>query len=125
MHKIVTKLMLALSAIFLLSACSDKQTNRGGESSITNKVETYQYTIPDSIKTQIEQQTEKIIITEIVSTSSFAEYDDIFTDVASYIHSINDAMVQNGYTIISSDSNGLGEYSTTVSVTLIFENTKN
>ena len=64
---------------------------------------TYQYAIPDSVKTQIDQNAEKIIITELVSDSSAMDYAVIVENVASYTHSVNKVMLEQGYTIISSE----------------------
>lgn len=85
---------------------------------------TYQYAIPDSVKTQIDQNAEKIIITELVSDSSAMDY-AVIVNVASYINSVNDVMTEQGYTISSSDTNSIGDYGNAIVVTLIFENTKN
>ena len=86
-----------------LTACSDRRTKQGGQNSITNRVATYQYAIPDSVKTQIDQNAEKIIITELVSDSSAMDYAVIVENVASYTHSVNKVMLEQGYTIISSE----------------------
>ena len=107
-----------------LTACSDRRTKQGGQNSITNRVATYQYAIPDSVKTQIDQNAEKIIITELVSDSSAMDY-AVIVNVASYINSVNDVMTEQGYTISSSDTNSIGDYGNAIVVTLIFENTKN
>ena len=39
--------------------------------------------------------------------------------------SINEVITEQGYTIISSDTNDIGNHGTAIVVTLIFENTKN
>lgn len=53
------------------------------------------------------------------------EHNGIIVNVASYINSVNDVMTEQGYTIISSDTNSIGDYGNAIVVTLIFENTKN
>ena len=47
-------------------------------------------------------------------------YNDTAAAVASFIQSANKKMEENGYTIISSDSNGQGSTGDKIFVTLIF-----
>ena len=49
-----------------------------------------------------------------------SSYTETATNVASFIQSVSKKMEENGYTIISSDTNGQGSHGDRIFVTLIF-----
>lgn len=118
MKKLTFILTLALSTL-LFAGCVDHTTSNGGEKSLNNNISYKNYELSQLTKSEIEKSKEKIILTEIID-GTYKGYDDTAATVASFIQSANKKMEENGYTIISSDSNGQGSHGDKIFVTLIF-----
>lgn len=124
MKKLAFIVTIALSTL-LFSGCfgpipiKDNTTSNGGEKSLTNNISYNNYELSQVTKSEIEKSKDKIILTEIIDGSQ-KEYTETATDVASFIQSVNKQMEDNGYTIISSDTNGQGTHGDRIFVTLIF-----
>lgn len=115
------KLLLFFTSVislFVLSACY-QSTSSGGNTSLTSKVNVYEYKLSESTQTDIQNGKEKIIITE------FLNYELLPSNTAAqrttnFIHSVNQTMEEKGYSIISTDTNGMGKNGEYTYVTLIF-----
>lgn len=118
MKKLTFIITLALSTL-LFAGCIDRTTSNGGEKSLTNNISYNNYQFSQITKSEIEKSKEKIILTEIIDGTDKG-YTRTATDVASFIQSVNKQMEENGYTIISSDTNGQGTHGDKIFVTLIF-----
>ena len=118
MKKLTFIITLALSTL-LFVGCIDSTTSNGGEKSLTNNISYNNYQFSQITKSEIEKSKEKIILTEIIDGTDKG-YTRTATDVASFIQSVNKQMEENGYTIISSDTNGQGIHGDKIFVTLIF-----
>ena len=124
MKKLTFIIALVLSTL-LFTGCgvdktsSDHTTSSGGEKSLTNHLNYNNYELSQVTKSEIEKSKEKIILTEIIDGRQ-KEYTETATDVASFIQSVNKQMEENGYTIISSDTNGQGTHGDRIFVTFIF-----
>lgn len=111
-------LFTVFGSLFILSACY-QSTSSGGDTSLTSNVNVYEYKLSDSTQTDIQNGKEKIIITE------FLNYELLPSNKAAqrtpnFIHSVNQTMEEKGYTIISTDTNGMGKNGEYTYVTLIF-----
>lgn len=95
------------------------QRQMGAKKSLNNNISYKNYELSQLTKSEIEKAKEKIILTEIID-GTYKGYDDTAATVASFIQSANKKMEENGYTIISSDSNGQGSHGDKIFVTLIF-----
>lgn len=118
MKKLTFIITLTLS-VLLFAGCTNQTTSSGGVKSITNEITYKNYEFSQTTKSEIEKSQDKIIITELIDGTN-RNYVEIITEVTSFIHSVNKQMEEKGYTIVSSDTNGLGSYGTKVFVTLIF-----
>jgi len=118
MKKLTFIITLALSTL-LFAGCIDRTTSNGGEKSLTNNISYNNYQFSQITKSEIEKSKEKIILTELIDGTDKG-YTRTATDVASFIQSVNKQMEENGYTIISSDTNGQGSHGDKIFVTLIF-----
>ena len=124
MKKLAFIIIIALSTL-LFAGCfgprpiKDHTTFNGGEKSLTNNISYNNYELSQVTKSEIEKSKDKIILTETIDGSQ-KEYTETATDVASFIQSANKQMEENGYTIISSDTNGQGTHGYIIFVTLIF-----
>lgn len=103
----------------LFTGCIGHTTSNGGEKSLTNEISYKNYELSQLTKSEIEKSKDKIILTEIIDGTDKG-YVQNATDVASFIQSVSKQMEENGYTIISSDTNGQGSYGDKIFVTLIF-----
>lgn len=116
--KKLTILFTLVVSLFVLSACY-QSTSSGGNTSLTSKVNVYEYKLSESTQTDIQNGKEKIIITE------FLNYELLPSNTAAqrttnFIHSVNQIMEEKGYSIISTDTNGMGKNGEYTYVTLIF-----
>ena len=102
-----------------LESFPDDEAILGREKSLTNNISYTNYELSQVTKSEIEKSKDKIILTETIDGSQ-DEYTKTATDVASFIQSANKQMEENGYTIISSDTNGQGTHGYIIFVTLIF-----
>lgn len=124
MKKLTFVITIVLSTL-LFVGCSgntplkDNTTLNGGEKSLTNNISYTNYELSQVTKSEIEKSKDKIILTEIIDGRQKG-YTETATDVASFIQSANKQMEENGYTIISSDTNGQGTHGDRIFVTLIF-----
>ena len=116
-----TKIIIAITSLLMLTACSE-DTTRGGEDSVMNYVSTSEYSIPSSIKEKIEAKKKTIVITEYINEANQpARYSEISVKVSNFINSAQAKMSEENYELISSDTNSMGEYGKSISVTLIFQ----
>ena len=116
-----TKIIIAIASLLMLTACSE-DTTRGGEDSVMNYVSTSEYSIPSSIKEKIEAKKKTIVITEYINEATQpARYSEISVKVSNFINSAQAKMSEENYELISSDTNSMGEYGRSISVTLIFQ----
>lgn len=120
--KKLTIITTALLSTLLLTGCTQSTTS-GGEKSLTNYNTDKTYELSTNIMTDIEMSKEKIIITELIN-SQFHSYEKTALKVSDFIKSANKQMEEHGYTIISSDTNGLGKDGDMIFVTLIFTKNK-
>ena len=118
MKKLTFIITLALSTL-LFAGCIARTTSNGGEKSLNNNVSYKNYELAQLTKSEIEKSQDKIILTEVID-GTYMGYNDTAAAVASFIQSANKKMEENGYTIISSDSNGQGSTGDKIFVTLIF-----
>ena len=116
--KKLTLLVTLTVALITLSGCY-KSTTNGGDNSLTQYVNTQDYKLSDKIKLDIKNGKEKIIITETLNNSMLS-YNSAAQSTTNFIHSVNNVMEDNGYTILSTDTNGMGEHGTFIFVTLVF-----
>lgn len=116
--------MLTLTTL-LFAGCfgnvpsKDNTTSNGGDKSLTNNIRYKDYQLSQTTKSEIEDLKEKIIIAELID-GRYIGYTENATEIASFIQSVNKKMEENGYTIISSDTNGQGTRGDKIFVTLIF-----
>lgn len=116
-----TKIIIAIASLLMLTACSVNTTS-GGEDSVMNYVSTSEYSIPSSIKEKIEAKKKTIVITEYINEAMQpARYSEISVNVSNFINSAQAKMSEENYELISSDTNSMGEYGKSISVTLIFQ----
>ena len=116
-----TKIIIAIASLLMLTACS-VDTTSGGEDSVMNYVSTSEYSIPSSIKEQIEAKKKTIVITEYINEAMQPDrYSEISVNVSNFINSAQAKMSEENYELISSDTNSMGEYGKSISVTLIFQ----
>ena len=115
-----TKIIIAIASLLMLTACSVGTTS-GGEDSAMNYVTTSEYSIPSSIKEQIEAKKKTIVITEFLNENTTARYSETSVNVSNFINSAQEKMSEENYELISSDTNSMGEYGRSISVTLIFQ----
>ena len=116
-----TKIIIAIASLLMLTACS-VDTTSGGEDSVMNYVSTSEYSIPSSIKEKIEAKKKTIVITEYINEAMQpARYSEISVNVSNFINSAQAKMSEENYELISSDTNSMGEYGKSISVTLIFQ----
>lgn len=118
MKKLAFIITIALSTL-LFTGCFSRTTSDGGEKSLTNEISYKDYELSQVTKSEIEKSKEKIIITENID-GTYMGYTHTVTEIASFFHSVNKQMEENGYTIISSDTNGQGSHGDKIFVTLIF-----
>ena len=114
MKKLTFIITLALSTL-LFAGCIDRTTSNGGEKSLNNNISYKNYELSQLTKSEIEKSKDKIILTEVID-GTYKGYNE----VASFIQTVNKQMEENGYTIISSDTNGQGSQGDKIFVTLIF-----
>lgn len=119
--KLTVFLTIFLTTLFL-TGCTQSTTS-GGEKSLTNYNTYKTYELSTNIMSDIEMSKEKIIITELIN-SQFHTYERTALKVSDFIKSANKQMEEHGYTIISSDTNGLGKDGDMIFVTLIFTKNK-
>lgn len=105
-------------SLFVLSACY-QSTASGGDNSLTSKVNIYDYKLSDSTQIDIQNGKEKIVITEFLNYELLPS-NKAAQNTTNFIHSVNKTMEEKGYTIISTDTNGMGNHGEYVYVTLIF-----
>ena len=116
-----TKIIITVASLLMLTACSVNTTS-GGEDSVMNNVTTSEYSIPSSIKEKIEAKKKTIVITEYINEAMQpARYSEISVKVSNFINSAQAKMSEENYELISSDTNSMGEYGKSISVTLIFQ----
>ena len=115
-----TKIIIAIAPLLMLTACG-VDTTSGGENSVMNNVTTSEYSIPSSIKADIEAKKKTIVITEYLNEPTTTRYSEISVDVSNFINSAQEKMSEENYELISSDTNSMGEYGLSISVTLIFQ----
>ena len=117
-----TKIIIAIASLLMLTACSVENTTSGGEDSVMNYVSTSEYSIPSSIKEKIEAKKKTIVITEYINEAMQpARYSEISVNVSNFINSAQAKMSEENYELISSDTNSMGEYGKSISVTLFFQ----
>ena len=117
----ITKTGITVASLLMLTACSVNTTS-GGEDSVMNNVTTSEYSIPSSIKEKIEAKKKTIVITEYINEAMQpARYSEISVKVSNFINSAQAKMSEENYELISSDTNSMGEYGKSISVTLIFQ----
>lgn len=115
--------LLLVASTMLLTGCM-YNTSQGGAESLTNKVAISEYQISDNVKSQIEKG-EQVIITELVTSEDLIKsYGETAQLTASFINSANEKMKKQGYKLISTDTNGMGDRGEIVFVTLVFEKEK-
>ena len=114
----ITKTVITVASLLMLTACSEDTTS-GGEDSVMNYVTTSEYSIPSSIKEKIEAKKKTIVITEFLNAT--ARYSETSVKVSNVINSAQEKMSEENYELISSDTNSMGEYGRSISVTLIFQ----
>lgn len=119
MSKRLTIITTALLSTLLLTGCTQSTTS-GGEKSLTNYNTDKTYELSSNIISDIETSKDKIIITELIN-AQFKSYENTALKVSDFVKSANKQMEEHGYTIISSDTNGLGKDGDMIFVTLIFE----
>ncbi len=122
MSKKLTIITTALLSTLLLTGCTQSTTS-GGEKSLTNYNTDKTYELSSNIISDIEMSKDKIIITELIN-SQFHSYEKTALKVSDFIKSANKQMEEHGYSIISSDTNGLGKDGDMIFVTLIFTKNK-
>lgn len=105
-------------SLFVLSACY-QSTASGGDNSLTSKVNVYDYKLSDSTQIDIQNGKEKIVITEFLNYELLPS-NKAAQNTTNFIHLVNKTMEEKGYTIISTDTNGMGNHGEYVYVTLIF-----
>lgn len=118
MKKLTFIITVALSTL-LFAGCIDHTTSNGGEKSLNNNISYKNYELSQLTKSEIEKSKDKIILTEVID-GTYKGYNETATEVASFIQTVNKQMEENGYTIISSDTNGQGSQGDKIFVTLIF-----
>ena len=117
--KKIASAVVTLASVIALTACG-VDTTSGCENSVMNYVSTSEYSIPSSIEAKIEAKEKTIVITEFIKGSS-NNYNKTAVEVSSFIKSAQEKMLAENYELISSDTNSMGEYGTSISVTLIFQ----
>ena len=122
MLKKLTMLFTIFLTTLLLTGCVESTTS-GGEKSLTNYNTDGTYELSSSIKSDIEMSKDKIIITELIN-AQFQSSERTALKVSDFVKSANKQMEEHGYTIISSDTNGIGKDGDMIFVTLIFEKNK-
>lgn len=118
MSKKLTIIFTILVSTLLLTGCVESTTS-GGENSLTNYNTNGTYELSSSIMSDIEMSKDKIIITELIN-NQYKSYINTALTVSDFVKSANRQMEEHGYTIISSDTNGLGKDDDMIFVTLIF-----
>lgn len=118
MKKLTFIIAIALSTL-LFTGCINRTTSNGGEESLTNEISYKNYELSQLTKSEIEKSKDKIILTEVVD-GTYMSYNGTAAAVAGFIQSASKKMEENGYTIISSDTNGQGTHGDKIFVTLIF-----
>lgn len=118
MSKKLTIIFAALLSTLLLTGCVNSTTS-GGEKSLTNYNTDKTYELSSNIMSDIKMSKDKIIITELIN-AQFKSYEGTAIKVSDFVKSANKQMEEHGYTIISSDTNGLGKDGDVIFVTLIF-----
>lgn len=115
------KKYIALTAsAFLLTACHSS-TLEGGDNSLqeTKISKVSSYSIPNSIQEQISSNQEVIVVTEFYSGGSFS-YKTTSKEIGDFIQEASKSFFEKGYKLVASDTNSMGEYGSSISITLIF-----
>ena len=118
MSKKITIIFTIFVTTLLLTGCVESTTS-GGENSLTNYNTNGTYELSSNIMSDIEMSKDKIIITELIN-AQFKSYEGTAIKVSDFVKSANKQIEEHGYTIISSDTNGLGKDGDVIFVTLIF-----
>lgn len=122
MLKKLTIIFTIFVTTLLLTGCVESTTS-GGKNSLTNYNTNKTYELSSNIMSDIEMSKDKIIITELIN-AQFKSYEGTALKVSDFVKSANKQMEEHGYTIISSDTNGLGKDGDVIFVTLIFAKNK-
>lgn len=122
MSKKLTIIFTIFVTTLLLTGCVES-TTQGGKNSLTNYNTNGTYELSSNIMSDIEMSKDKIIITELIN-AQFKSYENTALKVSDFVKSANKQMEEHGYTIISSDTNGLGKDGDVIFVTLIFAKNK-
>ena len=122
MSKKLTIIFTIFVTTLLLTGCVESTTS-GGKNSLTNYNNNETYELSPNIMSDIEMSKDKIIITELIN-AQFKSYEGAAIKVSDFVKSANKQMEEHGYTIISSDTNGLGKDGDVIFVTLIFVKNK-
>ena len=122
MSKKLTIIFTIFVTTLLLTGCVESTTS-GGKNSLTNYNNNETYELSPNIMSDIEMSKDKIIITELIN-AQFKSYEGAAIKVSDFVKSANKQMEEHGYTIISSDTNGLGKDADVIFVTLIFVKNK-
>lgn len=116
----ITKIIVSLTALFMLTACR-VDTTRGGTNSVMNYISTTEYSIPRSVEEKIEAKHKTIVITEFIQDPRTSKFGDTAVKVSNFINSAQAKMLEENYELISTDTNTMGRNGTAISVTLIFQ----
>lgn len=122
MSKKLTIIFTIFVTTLLLTGCVESTTS-GGKNSLSNYNTNGTYELSPNIMSDIEMSKDKIIITELIN-AQFKSYESTALKVSDFVKSANKQMEEHGYTIISSDTNGLGKDGDVIFVTLIFAKNK-
>lgn len=122
MSKKLTIIFTIFVSTLLLTGCVESTTS-GGKNSLSNYNTNGTYELSPNIMSDIETSKDKIIITELIN-AQFKSYENTALKVSDFVKSANKQMEEHGYTIISSDTNGLGKDGDVIFVTLIFAKNK-
>ena len=112
--------VLILFVVNVLGGCTSA-TNEGGDTSLQNNITIKNYELSKKTQEEIKENKEKIVITELIDSSGADSYERSAVKTSTFINTVENKMLEEGYTIISSDTNGMGDFGQVIFVTLIFE----
>lgn len=118
----MNKKLLATLSVLCLFGCTYNTTSGGSDSLIERKTETNQvdYQLPQAIKNKIDKQEKVIVLTELVTIGAFRSLASEVNDIHSFTEDVTKKMLDQGYILMSSDTNSMGQHGDQISVTLIF-----
>lgn len=117
------KLIVLTTSALLLTACASS-TLEGGDNSLqeTEVSNASSYSIPNSIQEQIASNQEVIVVTEFYNVGSFS-HKTTSKEIGDFIQQASKSFLEKGYKLVASDTNSMGEYGSSISITLIFHKT--